>query len=198
MFFLCADLGLTDALSWRHHLHRHRHRMSNNAVRRRGSASDVACRSRLFPTGASARGSPSLPSCCRLSWMFRSTTRASTTLPSPRYSSRPRSACGSPSPRSPCPCGSPPADAAVLTFCMNSYTTWTPGNPTCSTSSSCSSGKVAGLLFFATFSYIWTTQVVGNVTLATLAGGPYGSTPDSLFCYHMDSLFSRLVLLRPA
>jgi hypothetical protein len=92
----------------------------------------------------------------------------------------------------------PPADAVVLTFCMNSYTTWTPGNPTCSTSSSCSSGKVAGLLFFATFSYIWTTQVVGNVTLATLAGGPYGSTPESLFCYHMDLLFSRLVLLRSA
>jgi hypothetical protein len=41
MFFLCADLTLKDALSWRHHLHRHRHRMSNDPVRRRGSASDV-------------------------------------------------------------------------------------------------------------------------------------------------------------
>jgi hypothetical protein len=25
------------------------------------------------------------------------------------------------------------------------------------------------------FSYIWTSQVIGNVALATLAGGPYGS-----------------------
>ncbi|KAF8161084.1 plasma-membrane choline transporter-domain-containing protein [Crassisporium funariophilum] len=54
------------------------------------------------------------------------------------------------------------------------YAKWTPGNPSCGTSS-CSSGKVAGLIFFETFSFIWTSQVTGNVALATLAGGPYGS-----------------------
>lgn len=41
--------------------------------------------------------------------------------------------------------------------------------------SSCSSGKVAGLIFFEAFSFLWTSQVIGNVSLATLAGGPYGS-----------------------
>ncbi|KAF9566775.1 DUF580-domain-containing protein [Agrocybe pediades] len=55
------------------------------------------------------------------------------------------------------------------------YSKWTPGNPSCSTGSSCSSGKVAGLIFFETFSFLWTSQVTGNVALATLAGGPYGS-----------------------
>ncbi|KAF9012317.1 plasma-membrane choline transporter-domain-containing protein [Cyathus striatus] len=54
------------------------------------------------------------------------------------------------------------------------YSKWTPGSNSC-TSSSCSSGKVAGLVFFETFSYFWTSQVIGNVALATLAGGPYGS-----------------------
>lgn len=44
----------------------------------------------------------------------------------------------------------------------------------CATTS-CSSGKVAGLIFFETFSFLWTSQVIGNVALATLAGGPYGS-----------------------
>ncbi|CAK5265765.1 unnamed protein product [Mycena citricolor] len=55
------------------------------------------------------------------------------------------------------------------------YTKWTPNNnnPSCATTS-CSSGKVAGLIFFETFSFLWTSQVVGNVALATLAGGPYG------------------------
>ncbi|KAJ7462311.1 plasma-membrane choline transporter-domain-containing protein, partial [Mycena galericulata] len=53
------------------------------------------------------------------------------------------------------------------------YTKWTPGNPSCETSS-CSSGKVAGLIFFEVFSFLWTSQVIGNVSLATLAGGPYG------------------------
>ncbi|KAF8234031.1 DUF580-domain-containing protein [Tricholoma matsutake] len=54
------------------------------------------------------------------------------------------------------------------------YAKWTPGNPSCA-SSGCSSGKVAGLIFYATFSFLWTSQVTGNVALATLAGGPYGS-----------------------
>jgi Plasma-membrane choline transporter len=72
----------------------------------------------------------------------------------------------------------------------NSYAKWTPGNPcmfdellyqayahvflACN-ASSCSSGKVAGLIFYATFSFLWTSQVIGNVSLATLAGGPFGS-----------------------
>ncbi|KZT21437.1 DUF580-domain-containing protein [Neolentinus lepideus HHB14362 ss-1] len=54
------------------------------------------------------------------------------------------------------------------------YAKWTPGNPTCGSGSACSSGKVAGLIFFETFAYLWTSQVIGNVALATLAGGPYG------------------------
>ena len=53
------------------------------------------------------------------------------------------------------------------------YAKWTPGSPSCA-STSCSSGKVAGLIFFETFSYVWTSQVIGNVALSTLAGGPYG------------------------
>ncbi|KAF7361889.1 hypothetical protein MVEN_00533400 [Mycena venus] len=53
------------------------------------------------------------------------------------------------------------------------YAKWTPGNPSCETTS-CSSGKVAGLIFFLVFSFLWTSQVIGNVALATLAGGPYG------------------------
>jgi len=57
--------------------------------------------------------------------------------------------------------------------CIAIYAKWTPGNTSCGTS--CSSGKVAGLIFYATFSYLWTSQVVGNVALATLAGGPYGA-----------------------
>jgi len=54
------------------------------------------------------------------------------------------------------------------------YEKWTPGSPSC-TATSCSSSKVAGLIFYVTFSYLWTSQVVGNVALATLAGGPYGA-----------------------
>ena len=40
---------------------------------------------------------------------------------------------------------------------------------------SCSNGRVTGLIFFEIFSFLWTSQVISNVTLATLAGGPYGS-----------------------
>lgn len=54
------------------------------------------------------------------------------------------------------------------------YAKWTPNNPACSTGTSCSDGKVAGLVFFETFSYLWTSQVIGNVALATMAGGPFG------------------------
>ncbi|KAH8083752.1 DUF580-domain-containing protein [Cristinia sonorae] len=58
---------------------------------------------------------------------------------------------------------------------IGTYAKWTPGNPSCSTGTSCSSGKVAGLIFFETFAYLWTSQVIGNVALATMAGGPFGS-----------------------
>ncbi|KAF8518950.1 plasma-membrane choline transporter-domain-containing protein [Hysterangium stoloniferum] len=55
------------------------------------------------------------------------------------------------------------------------YTKYTPGNPSCSNGTSCSSRTVAGLIFYEVFSYLWTSQVIGNVALATLAGGPYGA-----------------------
>ncbi|KAF8500529.1 plasma-membrane choline transporter-domain-containing protein [Gautieria morchelliformis] len=55
-----------------------------------------------------------------------------------------------------------------------SYTRYTPGNPSCSSGTHCSSATVAGLIFFEVFSFLWTSQVVSNVALATLAGGPYG------------------------
>ncbi|KAJ7594027.1 plasma-membrane choline transporter-domain-containing protein [Mycena floridula] len=65
--------------------------------------------------------------------------------------------------------------AVLFTFtAIATYTKWTPGNPSCDTTT-CSSGKVAGLIFYATFSFLWTSQVIGNVALATLAGGPYGA-----------------------
>ncbi len=54
------------------------------------------------------------------------------------------------------------------------YAKWTPGGPSCP-SSSCSGSTVAGLVFYETFSFLWTSQVIGNVSLATLAGGPFGS-----------------------
>ncbi|WWD02756.1 protein PNS1 [Kwoniella europaea PYCC6329] len=57
--------------------------------------------------------------------------------------------------------------------CIAVYVKWTPGSATC-TGTSCSSGKVAGLIFYSTFAYLWTSQVVGNVILCTLAGGIFG------------------------
>ncbi|KAH6913822.1 integral to plasma membrane protein [Coprinopsis sp. MPI-PUGE-AT-0042] len=54
------------------------------------------------------------------------------------------------------------------------YAKWTPNSPSCA-QSNCSSGTVAGLIFSETFSFIWTSQVIGNIALSTLAGGPYGS-----------------------
>ncbi|KAJ6499296.1 plasma-membrane choline transporter-domain-containing protein [Mycena sanguinolenta] len=64
--------------------------------------------------------------------------------------------------------------AVWFTFAaIATYAKWTPGNPSCDTSS-CSSGKVAGIIFYLVFSFLWTSQVIGNVALATLAGGPYG------------------------
>lgn len=53
------------------------------------------------------------------------------------------------------------------------YVTYSPNSPACATNS-CSSGKVTGLIVYSTFSYIWLSQVIANVTLATLAGGVYG------------------------
>ncbi|KAJ7581593.1 plasma-membrane choline transporter-domain-containing protein [Mycena floridula] len=65
--------------------------------------------------------------------------------------------------------------AVLFTFtAIATYIKWTPGNPLCDTTT-CSSGKVAGLIFYATFSFLWTSQVIGNVALVTLAGGPYGA-----------------------
>ncbi|GLB37068.1 putative CTL (choline transporter-like) family protein [Lyophyllum shimeji] len=65
--------------------------------------------------------------------------------------------------------------AVWFTFtAIATYAKYTPGNPSCATTS-CSSGKVAGLIFYETFSFLWTSQVVKNVALATLAGGPFGS-----------------------
>ncbi|KAJ7072323.1 plasma-membrane choline transporter-domain-containing protein [Mycena amicta] len=65
--------------------------------------------------------------------------------------------------------------AVWFTFtAIATYTKFTPGSSSCDTGTSCSSGKVAGLIFFEVFSFLWTSQVIGNVALATLAGGPFG------------------------
>ncbi len=53
------------------------------------------------------------------------------------------------------------------------YVSYTPDSAACATNA-CSSGKVAGLVFFATFAFLWISQVVANVCLATLAGGAFG------------------------
>ncbi|KAI0745667.1 plasma-membrane choline transporter-domain-containing protein [Earliella scabrosa] len=55
------------------------------------------------------------------------------------------------------------------------YVRYTPGSPTCSAGESCSSATLIGLIVYETFCYLWTSQVIGNVALATLAGGPFGS-----------------------
>lgn len=60
---------------------------------------------------------------------------------------------------------------------------------------SCSSGKVAGLLFYAVFSFLWTSQVIGNVSLATLAGGPYGCKRHAYQRPIKHIFLCRLVLL---
>ncbi|KAL7421524.1 pH nine-sensitive protein 1 [Cryptotrichosporon argae] len=57
--------------------------------------------------------------------------------------------------------------------CVAIYVKWTPGSATC-VSTSCSSSKVAGLIVYATFDYLWTSQVIANVVLTTLSGGVYG------------------------
>ncbi|KAK8864189.1 protein PNS1 [Kwoniella newhampshirensis] len=57
--------------------------------------------------------------------------------------------------------------------CIAIYVKWTPGSAAC-TGTSCSSAKVAGLIFYSTFAYLWTSQVVANVVLCTLAGGIFG------------------------
>lgn len=44
----------------------------------------------------------------------------------------------------------------------------------CANGGSCSSATVAGLVVYATFSYYWTTQVVQNIVVCTLAGGVFG------------------------
>ncbi|EIW81912.1 DUF580-domain-containing protein [Coniophora puteana RWD-64-598 SS2] len=59
--------------------------------------------------------------------------------------------------------------AAVAT-----YEKWSTGSDQCKSSNSCSDGKVAGVIAFEAVSFIWNSQVVGNVALATMAGGPFG------------------------
>jgi hypothetical protein len=59
--------------------------------------------------------------------------------------------------------------------CIAIYVKWTPGSVACTASgSSCSSAKVGGLLAYSTFSFYWTSQVIANVILCTLAGGIFG------------------------
>lgn len=54
------------------------------------------------------------------------------------------------------------------------YVKWTPNSAACVSSNSCSQGKVIGLIVYSTFSFFWTSQVVANIVLCTLAGGVYG------------------------
>jgi hypothetical protein len=59
--------------------------------------------------------------------------------------------------------------------CVGVYVTYTPDSAACNQNTgSCSSGKVAGLIFFATFAYYWVSQVIANVCLTTLSGGVFG------------------------
>ncbi|TFK75448.1 DUF580-domain-containing protein [Pluteus cervinus] len=69
------------------------------------------------------------------------------------------------------------AMAVWFTFtAIATYIKFTPGTPACSTDpSSCSTGKVIGLVVFELISFMWTSQVIGNVALSTVAGGPYGT-----------------------
>ncbi|CAG7855020.1 Protein PNS1 [Serendipita indica DSM 11827] len=60
------------------------------------------------------------------------------------------------------------------------YTRW--GNAACQVGSSvnnsrtsCTNATLIGLIVFEFFGYLWMSQVIANVTLATLAGGPFGS-----------------------
>lgn len=46
----------------------------------------------------------------------------------------------------------------------------------CEEGNSCSKAKLIGFIVYETFAFLWTSQVIGNVALATLAGGPFGST----------------------
>lgn len=54
----------------------------------------------------------------------------------------------------------------------------------------CSSGKVTGLIVYATFAFIWISQVVGNVILTTLAGGIFGGTSQMLVQLYPTSCWS--------
>jgi len=54
------------------------------------------------------------------------------------------------------------------------YAKYAVGSPACPNGAACSTSRLAGFLVYDTFSYLWASQVVGNVVIATLAGGPYG------------------------
>ncbi len=56
---------------------------------------------------------------------------------------------------------------------MSLHSAWAWLTAACATTS-CSSGKVAGLIFYAIFAFYWASQVVSNVILCTLAGGVFG------------------------
>ena len=52
---------------------------------------------------------------------------------------------------------------------------WSIGSSANTSSTSCTNATQIGLIVFEVFAYIWMSQVVANVTLATLAGGPFRS-----------------------
>lgn len=54
---------------------------------------------------------------------------------------------------------------------------------------------MAGLIVYETFCYLWTSQVIGNVALATLAGGPYGGGLSSCVFGNVDNVLKRSRML---
>lgn len=100
--------------------------------------------------------------------------------------------------------------------CISIYVKWTPGsagksvrshevmaerlNGLACSGGGCSSSKVAGLVFYVTFAYLWMSQVIGNVILCTLAGGVFGGKSSSP-CFvqnFTNPRMYRMVLLRPS
>lgn len=98
--------------------------------------------------------------------------------------------------------------------CISIYVKWTPGsagksvrshevmaerlNGLACSGGGCSSSKVAGLVFYVTFAYLWMSQVIGNVILCTLAGGVFGGKSSSP-CFvqnFTNPRMYRMVLLR--
>ncbi|KAF8305168.1 DUF580-domain-containing protein [Clavulina sp. PMI_390] len=66
--------------------------------------------------------------------------------------------------------------STLYTFAIiATYGSYHPGEKTCTANDSCSTKIVTGMTLYLTFSFLWTSQVIGNTALATLAGGPFGS-----------------------